>query len=61
VLTLEPHRGRSVFGAARAAELAGDRTAALAAYRDFLKLVEQADGERPEFTAARAFVAQASR
>jgi tetratricopeptide (TPR) repeat protein len=61
VLTLEPHRARSVFGAARAAELAGDRTAALAAYRDFLKLVEQADGERPEFTAARAFVAQASR
>jgi tetratricopeptide (TPR) repeat protein len=60
VLALEPHRARSVFGTARAAELAGDRAAALAAYRDYLTLVEQADGDRPEFTAARAFVGQGS-
>lgn len=56
VLVLEPHRARSVFGAARAAELAGDRAAAVARYQEFLRLMQPADGDRPEIAAARAFV-----
>jgi hypothetical protein len=54
-LAREPGRARSIFGAARAAELAGDRTAAARGYRDFLKLMEKADGGRAELAAARAF------
>jgi len=56
VLTLEPHRARSVFGAARTAELAGDRAAAASRYRDFLELMAPADGDRPELAVARAFL-----
>ncbi len=54
-LAREPGRARSMFGAARAAELAGDRAAAAAGYREFLRLMEKADGGRAELTAARAF------
>jgi tetratricopeptide (TPR) repeat protein len=61
VLTLEPHRARSVFGAARAAQLAGDRAAALARYQEFLRLMEPADGDRAEIKAARSFVGSGSR
>ena len=57
VLTLEPRRARSVFGAARAAALAGDGATARARYDEFLKLMERADGDRPELQVARAFVA----
>ena len=53
-LTREPGRARSVFGAARAAELAGDRAAAHAGYRQFLELMARADGDRPELAVARA-------
>jgi hypothetical protein len=53
-LTREPGRARSVFGAARAAELAGDRAAARAGYREFLELMAQADGDRAELAVARA-------
>ncbi len=60
VLALEPHRGRSVFGAARAAELAGDRAAAAVGYREYLKMMETADGDRAELAVARAFVGQGS-
>jgi tetratricopeptide (TPR) repeat protein len=60
VLALEPHRGRSVFGAARAAELAGDRAAALAGYREYVRLMAQADSDRAELALARAFVSRAS-
>ena len=60
VLSLEPHRARSVFGAGRAAEVAGDRTAALARYREFLELMAPADGDRAELKVARAFVGQGS-
>ena len=56
VLTLEPHRARSVFGAARSAELAGDRSGAAAAYREYVRLMERADGGRAELAVARAFV-----
>lgn len=51
----EPGRGRSIFGAARAAELAGDQVAAAAGYREYLELMEQADGRRTELATARAF------
>jgi hypothetical protein len=55
-LTREPGRARSMYGAARAAELAGNREAARAGYRDFLSLLRDADGGRAELAAARAAV-----
>ena len=54
-LARERRRARSLFGAARAAELAGDRTAASAGYREFLRLMSKADGDRPELITAKAF------
>jgi hypothetical protein len=54
-LARERGRARSLFGAARAAELAGDRAAASAGYRKFLKLMSKADGGRPELITAKAF------
>lgn len=56
MLALEPHRARSVFGAARAAEVAGARSGAAAGYREYVRLMERADGARPELAVARAFV-----
>ncbi len=55
-LMREPGRARSMFGAARAAELAGDRAEATAGYLEFLKLMNAADGERPELAKARTFL-----
>jgi tetratricopeptide (TPR) repeat protein len=57
--TLEraPGRARSLFGAARAAELAGDTGTARARYQELLRLMERADGARPEPRVARAFLA----
>jgi hypothetical protein len=55
-LKREPGRARSIYGAARAAELAGDRRAALAEYRVFLQLMAQADGDRAELAVARKAV-----
>ena len=52
----EPGRARSIFGAARAAELAGDRDGATAGYREFLRLMEKSDGGRVELAKARRFV-----
>jgi hypothetical protein len=52
-----PGRARSLFGLARAAELAGDRAIAQARYTEFLKLMAQGDCERPEVRVARAFLA----
>jgi hypothetical protein len=52
-LRREPGRARSIFGAARAAELAGDRAAAAAGYREFLTMMAQADGDRTEIAHAR--------
>jgi Tfp pilus assembly protein PilF len=51
----EMGRARSLFGAARTAELAGDRAKARAGYREFMKLMSRADGERPELTKAKTF------
>ena len=55
-LARERGRARSTFGAARAAELAGDRTAATAGYREYLRLMSKADGGREEIAIARKFV-----
>jgi hypothetical protein len=55
-LAREPGRARSWFGAARAAELTGNRTDAKADYREYLKLMDKSDGRRPELKKARAFV-----
>jgi hypothetical protein len=55
VLRREPGRSRSLFGLARATELAGDRAGAATAYRDYLKMMEKADGDRAELAAARAY------
>jgi tetratricopeptide (TPR) repeat protein len=56
-LAREPGRARSTFGAARAAELAGDRAAAAAGYREFLRLMARANPGRPEIATAASFVA----
>jgi hypothetical protein len=54
-LAREPGRARSTFGAARAAELAGDRGAAAAGYREFLHLMAKADPGRAEVALAKSF------
>lgn len=51
----EPNRFRGAYGAARAAELTGDRAKATTYYRQLLDIAKDADGERPELTAARKF------
>jgi hypothetical protein len=56
-LARERNRARSLFGMARAAELAGDHAAAAAEYRDFLRLMAKADRDRPEVARAKAFSA----
>lgn len=55
-LARERNRARSIFGMARAAELAGDREAAAADYRKLLQLMARADGDRRELATAKAFV-----
>jgi tetratricopeptide (TPR) repeat protein len=59
-LAREPGRARSIFGTARAAELAGNWSAAADSYREFLRLMQHADGGRVEIAAARRFVGSAS-
>jgi predicted Zn-dependent protease len=54
----EPNRFRSFYGAARAAEEAGDRAKAAQYYGKLLELGKGADGPRPELVRARAFMAQ---
>jgi hypothetical protein len=54
-LARERNRARSLYGMARAAELAGDRKAAAESYREFLKLMAKADGGRPELATAKTF------
>ena len=58
-LVREPRRARALFGAARAAEKAGDRAAARARYEELARLMEGADASRPEPKAAREFLARA--
>ena len=52
-LLREPHRARAIYGSARAAELAGDRTAARQRYQEFLTQMQRADGDRAEIARAR--------
>jgi hypothetical protein len=56
VLVREPRRARSVFGAARSAELAGNAAVARQRYTELLGLMDRADPGRPEPRAARAFL-----
>jgi tetratricopeptide (TPR) repeat protein len=55
-LARERNRARSLYGMARAAELSGDRKAAAESYREFLKLMAKADGDRQELATARKAV-----
>ncbi len=55
-LRRETGRARSTYGAARAAELAGDDSAAAAGYRELLELMARADAGRSEVAAAKAYL-----
>jgi hypothetical protein len=54
----EPNRFRGLYGAARAAEISGDRTQALDFYRQLLEVAAEADTDRPEIRHARSFSGQ---
>ena len=51
----EPNRFRGAYGAARAAEAAGDRAKAKTYYNQLLQIARDADTDRPELMAARKF------
>ena len=53
---VDPNRFRSLYGAARAAELAGDLGKAKTYYTKFVSLCQYADTERPELKHAKAFL-----
>lgn len=53
----EPNRLRGFYGAARAAEAAGNRDKAIEYYNKLLALTKDADSNRAEITKARAFTA----
>jgi tetratricopeptide (TPR) repeat protein len=54
----EPNRFMGLYGAARAAELAGDTEKARSYYEQLVALGAMADSERAELVAAQAFLAQ---
>ncbi len=54
----EPNRFRGIYGAARAAEAAGDQAKAKASYARLLDLAKTADGPRPELAQAKAYVSR---
>jgi hypothetical protein len=54
-LNRAPNRFKSIGGAARAAELAGDRDKAKIYYAKLVVLARSADSQRPELTQAKAF------
>jgi tetratricopeptide (TPR) repeat protein len=54
----EPNRFRGYYGAARAAEAAGDRQKAADYYAKLVALTKNADTARPELARARAYLAQ---
>ena len=60
-LKVAPGRFNGVFGAARAAEMAGDRGKARTLYTQLLELGKAADPTRAELQSARTFLASASR
>jgi tetratricopeptide (TPR) repeat protein len=55
-LKQQPNRYRGLYGAARAAEAAGDTADAKAFYAKVIELSKQAEGRRPELQRAQAFV-----
>ncbi len=55
-MRVEPNRFRTVAGAARAAEVAGDKAKARNYYTQLLALGEKADAERAELRQAKAFL-----
>ncbi len=55
-LEREPRRARALFGAARAAEKAGNRSAAEKRYTELLSLMDRADASRDEVRVAKAFL-----
>ncbi len=57
-LSREPKRARSLFGAGRAAELAGDREGAKGYYLALLAQLRRGDGDRAELAQARAALNQ---
>ncbi len=54
----EPNRFHGFAGAARAAELAGNREKAKAHFAKLLEVSAKASAERPEIKTARAFLSQ---
>jgi len=54
----EPNRFRGIYGAAKAAELSGDRERARMYYEKLVALAEKGDGARPELRQAKAYLAQ---
>ncbi len=56
-LLVTPNRFNGLFGAAKAAELAGDRSKAATFYAKLISLTEKSDGQRVELKAARTFLA----
>lgn len=57
-LRAEPNRFRGLYGAAKAAELSGDREKARTYYAELVAICERADTERPELREAKAFLAK---
>jgi tetratricopeptide (TPR) repeat protein len=57
-LRTAPNRFNALSGAARAAELSGDREKAKGYYAKLLAICDHADGDRPELRDARALLAQ---
>jgi hypothetical protein len=56
-LVVSPNRFNGLYGAAKAAQLSGDREKARAYYAKLTTLGAQSDGSRPELQAARVFLA----
>lgn len=55
-LKQNPNRFRGLYGAARAAEAAGDRKKAVDYYSKLIELAKKGDGTRPELTHARRYM-----
>jgi tetratricopeptide (TPR) repeat protein len=54
----DPNRFRGLYGAGKAAALAGDQAKAKSYYSKLLALSDKADGERKEMIEAKAFLAK---
>ncbi len=53
---VEPNRFRGLYGAARAATMAGEKAEARRYYGLLVKLTKKADGQRPELTSAKKYL-----